>query len=399
MADIENEDLYDLSDEELEAAFKEAKASRDTVEQEEIAIEEEVVEDTTDDEIEDDEEDLEQPDDEDSEDDSSLEEDDIEEDDEDSETDDDELDGDITEEEEQTEAEPEVEDDTKQPAQAPEVLKYKANGKEFEFTLDEVKEKFGQVFGQAMDYTKKTQAIKKDRKKLDAINSANLSDEDLSLAIDVLKGDKDALSAVLKRTGIDAIDLDTETESNYVPKDYGRDDSELALQDVINSISADPEYKQTEAVIGKQWDDASWGELSKNPKLIGALHEEIKSGVFNEVDKIATKLKVYGGDSKSDLGYYREAASIYNGKLQSARQQKDAERAAREAAAVSKAEADKIAKVKKAEAKRTTVKKEASKRKAAAPTRKKAATKVSIDYLDDSDESFSKWYAELQDKY
>ena len=70
------------------------------------------------------------------------------------------------------------------------VHKFKANGKEYTFTPEEMMAQFPKVFGQAMDYTKKTQALKPWRKTIDAIESANLSHDQINLMIDVFKGSK-----------------------------------------------------------------------------------------------------------------------------------------------------------------------------------------------------------------
>ena len=89
----------------------------------------------------------------------------------------------------------EVEEET-QPVQS---YKFKANGKEYEFTEDEIKAQFPKIFGQAMDYTKKMQAIKPWRKTIDAIEQAKLGHDDINLMIDVLKGDKGAIAEVLRK--------------------------------------------------------------------------------------------------------------------------------------------------------------------------------------------------------
>lgn len=88
--------------------------------------------------------------------------------------------------------------------------KFKANGREYELTDEEMRTQFPKVFGQAMDYTKKTQALKPWRQTIDALESAKISHNDVSLMIDVLRGDKQAIAEVIKRTGVDALDIDTE---------------------------------------------------------------------------------------------------------------------------------------------------------------------------------------------
>ena len=279
----------------------------------------------------------------------------------------------------------EVEEET-QPVQS---YKFKANGKEYEFTEDEIKAQFPKIFGQAMDYTKKMQAIKPWRKTIDAIEQAKLGHGDINLMIDVLKGDKGAIAEVLRRTKVDSLEIDAESE--YQPKDYGRDDKALAVKDVIDDISADKEYDITHKILSKDWDDASFKSLASDPTLIKLLHIDVKNGMYDIVQPIAEKLKVYDNARMSDLDYYKEAAKIYFRE----QEEKQTKKALAEAA---KAEAAKVAKVKIEQVKRETVKEEAVKRKAAAPTKSVAGVKQATNYLEDSDEAFEEWYKSLKEK-
>ena len=361
-----------MSDEQLEAAFREAKNS-EPEEVEEVVVEE-----------------LEQPvEDVDSDDDASVEEDTEEETEENS---DEVEDGEPDEDTEETEEEPaKVEDkveDKTQPVQSK--YSFKANGKEYEFTEEEIKAQFPKVFGQAMDYTKKMQSIKPWRKTIDAIEQAQLNHDDVNLMIDVLKGDKDAIAEVIKRTGVDALDLDAEN-SKYVAKDYGRDDTTLALRDVIEEISADKEYETTHKILSKEWDDKSWKVLSSDPDMIKLLHVDVKSGMFQKLQPMAEKFKLYDRGSKSDLEYYEDAARAYAQDMRQAQQanvQREAEASrTREIDAV-KAKQQKVVSTKEA----------APARKAATPVKKTAGVKKVVDYLDESEEAFEEWYQKVQDK-
>jgi len=379
---LTEDELFDMDDKELEMAFREAKADDNSPEINDVPTGEEVGIEEADE--------LEQPDDQESDDNADTDDDTDEVDDEDFT----EEEGDPDEEPEAEEEQPETDtDEVEEDVQPIQKRKFKANGLEYEFTPDEIMEQFPRVFGQAMDYTKKMQQIKPWRKTIDAIEQAQLSQEDINLAIDVLKGDKDAIGELLKRTGIDALDLDTE-ESNYVPKDYGRDETALALKDVVDEISADPEYAVTQKVLTNEWDENSWSTMTQDPQMIKALHIDVKSGVYNKVQPIAAKLKVYDGGHKSDLDYYKEAARVYF-------TEENANKAAQEQAEQAQAaKAAELAKVQREAAKREDVKKKAEKRKRAVPSKKSTGTKQSTtSYLDDSDEDFEKWYASLQDKY
>lgn len=367
-----DQELFDMSDEELEAAFKAAKADAGspdtTIEESSEDTQDEVDYDT------------EQPEEADS-DDNSGEETEVEE------TEAEEDSEEETEEQPKTEEEP-----AKEEPQAVQKLKYKANGQEFEFTPDEVMQQFGKVFGQAMNYTQKMQAIAPYRGMIAALEEQKISPEDLNLAIDVLKGDKKAIAALMNRTGVDALELDVEQAKDYRPNNYGRDEAELDIRDIVSRISNDQEYPITYHVIDKQWDDASRQAFVKNPQLIEELHIDVKNGVFDKVSPMAMKMKVLDGGRKSDIEYYIEAGRQYyaDKRAEAAREAQYAQTQAVKTQAT--AEKQKVAEVKAKEAERKETAEAAQKRKAAAPA--KPRVKTVTNYLNDSDEEFEKWYKE-----
>ena len=365
---MNEEQLWNMSDDEIEKAFREAQSEMSH------------------------EEDMEQPV-EDSDDNISV----------------DEIEEEIVE-EEPTEAEPldeevevdeepteeAVEDEIEEIQETPK-FKFKANGKEYALTEDEMKSQFPKIFGQAMDYTKKTQALKPWRKTIDAIETAKLSHDEINLAIDVLKGDKNAIAEVIKRAGIDTLDLDTEN-SKYMPKDYGRDETALAIKDVVDEISADREYEITHKILSKDWDDNSFREMTRDPEMIKLLHIDVKNGVYDKVQPIAEKLKVFDRGRGTDLDYYKQAAVEYFREMDEDKRRADAieqQRASREAKLARQAEVDRV---KVAQQTREKTVEKVEQRKAAAPVRSSAGTKKVVDYLDDSEEAFDDWYRQMEAK-
>ena len=379
--------LYSLSDEELERAFLDAKENEqysdvdepvtesiDTYEEEDIEImeqpdeidEDSVDEGATDDEVTTETESTEvtaQPDEEvDTEDEDPI---------------------------EDVESEEDINDEIAQKEQ--QELVFKANGREFKFTQDEMLEQFPKIFGQAMDYTKKTQAMKPWRKTIDAIEQAKLGHEDINLMIDVMKGNKEAIAEVMKRTGVDSLEIDTEN-SKYTPNDYGRDDKALAIKDIVEEISVDKEYEITHRVLSKEWDEKSFREMTEDPDLIRLLHVDVKTGMFDKVQPIADKIKVLDRGSKTDLEYYRLAS------IELAQQQQEANRAAYEAERQKQEREARLARqveidrVKKTQERQKEVAVKAVERKAATPTTRKVPTSKVVDYLDNSDEAFEEWY-------
>lgn len=377
--------MYDMSDEELEVAFRKAKANLAIDPDDSLDVN---VNDDIDDEI----EIMEQPDEIVEE---SIEELDV------NETDDVESkeestpeeikpEKDITLDEEQLK-----EDETKKvidEIKEVEIFKVKANGREYDFTEAEMKAQFPKIFAQAMDYTKKTQAIKPWRKTIDAIEEAKLSHDDINLMIDVFKGNKDAITEVLKRTGVDTLDIDTENSSKYTPNDYGRDDNALAIKDIVDEISADKEYEITHKILTKDWDERSFKEMTKDPELIRLLHIDVKNGMYDKVQPIAEKLKVFDRGTKTDLEYYELASRelMMQQKLEQQRlAQIEEQNAMREARAARQAE---IERVRQAQAKQKETAVKAVERKAAAPTSRAATAPKVVDYLDATEEEFEDWY-------
>lgn len=277
-------------------------------------------------------------------------------------------------------------------------LAFKANGREYKFTQDEIMAQFPKIFGQAMDYTKKTQAMKPWRKTIDAIEEAKLGHDDINLMIDVMKGNKEAIAEVLKRTGVDSLEIDTEN-SKYTPNDYGRDDKALAIKDIIEEISVDREYETTHKVLSKEWDEKSFRRMTDDPELIRLLHYDVKSGTFDKVQAVAEKIKVFDRGLKTDLEYY-ELASMEIAQQYQEEQRRayevERQRADREARLARQAEIDRV---RKTQERQKEVEVKAVERKAATPTSRKAVSSKVVDYLDDSDEAFEDWYkANVLDK-
>ena len=373
-------DIENLSDEDFDKYMNDAIADG-VMDDDEVEVDGTDVEEDIEDDIEEDVEDTtEQPDDQTEEDESE---------DSDDNSDDTEQEEDETEESETEEDVQESEDEpTKveepkptEEAQKVPTFKLRADGNDFEFTEDELK----QLASKGMNYTRKMQEIKDYREHVSAIKEANLSKDDINLMIDVLKGDKDALATIMKTKGIDALDLDVEN-SKYVPKNYGRNEVELEIDEIVETISRDPEYVTTKHIISSNWDQKSQMEFVKDPVKIAKLHEDVKSGTFDKVVPMMLKKKALDGARKSDIEYYIEAGKSYYENL--AREnyinaQREAEKARNDA---------EINRVKQQEAKRSVESTTAVKRKAATMTKPKTVKRSIDDMLDSalSDDEFSK---------
>jgi len=265
------------------------------------------------------------------------------------------------------------------------VKTFKANGQEFSFTQKEINEQFETTFGKSMNFTQKMQKIAPYRKMISALEEEGITQDQLNVALDAIKGDKGAIQQILKTNKIDAFDLDSTNgeEPEYTPTSYGKEESQLAIEEVTGRIANDDEYVITVDVVDNQWDPESRQTLSSNPNLIEGLHNDIKSGVYDSVAPIAMKMKVLDGNTKSDLQYYILAGEQFT--------------SARDSVKSEKTVADLNKNTQVAENKFEQASSEATKKRAATSTGSRAGSKGVIDYLDDdNDEKYDAWYKNLQ---
>ena len=250
-------------------------------------------------------------------------------------------------------------------ATTPDTLyKIKANGKEFEMTLDELK----QTASKGMDYLKKTTALKPYRTMIAAMEENKVSPEDINLLIDLKKGNKEAIAKLIKENEVDVYDL---PEANdYKPQEYRQSETALEMKEVLSTISKDAEFSRTSEIYAA-FDEQTKAFLNEDPSRIVGLHNDIKTGVFDKVLPLAEKKAVIDGYNAPFLQYYLQAGqeilNANNRPIQTEQKQyvPPENRANKIAAGLPSSRGDK---------------------------------KTVIDYLDEeiSDEDFKEWYSKLQ---
>lgn len=250
-------------------------------------------------------------------------------------------------------------------ATTPDTLyKIKANGKEFEMTLDELK----QTASKGMDYLKKTTALKPYRTMIAAMEENKVSPEDINLLIDLKKGNKEAIAKLIKENEVDVYDL---PEANdYRPREYRQSETALEMKEVLSTISKDAEFSRTSEIYAA-FDEQTKAFLNEDPSRIAGLHNDIKTGVFDKVLPLAEKKAMIDGYNAPFLQYYLQAGqeilNANNRPIQTEQKQyvPPENRANKIAAGLPSSRGDK---------------------------------KTVIDYLDEeiSDEDFKEWYSKLQ---
>lgn len=181
---------------------------------------------------------------------------------------------------------------------------FKANGREVK--VDSVDEAI-QLMQMGANYTKKMAALKPSLKILRMLEDHGLMDEaKLSFLIDLEKRKPQAIGKLVKDSGIDPLDLDTENSTEYKPSSYTVDDKELELDAVLEKISSTSAYTRTIDVVSNKWDASSKTVLLNNPTLIEVINEHIEQGVYDQIASVMEKERMLGRlTNLSDLEAYK----------------------------------------------------------------------------------------------
>lgn len=163
---------------------------------------------------------------------------------------------------------------------------FNANGKTIQLKTPEEAIQLQQM---GANYTRKMQDIAPYRKVLLMLENNKLLDEDkLSYLIDLDKKNPDAIKKLVKDSGIDPIDIDTEEESTYRTGNHRVSDEEAAFRGVLEELGSNPNGKETLQLINTQWDQASKEVLWTQPEVMQVIHEQKSNGIY---DRIATEIE------------------------------------------------------------------------------------------------------------
>ncbi|CBW47063.1 N5 gp57-like protein [Roseovarius sp. 217 phage 1] len=149
---------------------------------------------------------------------------------------------------------------------------------------------------QGVNYSRRMQEIKPMRQLNRMLEDQKLNDPSkLNFLIDLSKGDKAAITQLLKSHNIDPMDLDTEKDSGYQANNYQGTSQDNDFRDALEMALTSPEGQALVSHIHKDWDQTSKARLRENPSILGTLQGFKSSGVY---DKVVEELKY-----QQSLGY------------------------------------------------------------------------------------------------
>ena len=156
------------------------------------------------------------------------------------------------------------------------------------------------------DYHNKMKTIAPHLKMVSMLEKEGLLDQvKLNNLIDISKKDPKAIAQLIKDSGIDPLDIDTDEEVGYKPTNYGITDKEFKINQIIDDIKSTPSFEKTIRVLGKEWDDESKKLISDNPEIISVINNHVENGVYDKVQSVMDTERALGRLNVSDVEAYR----------------------------------------------------------------------------------------------
>jgi len=181
---------------------------------------------------------------------------------------------------------------------------FKANGKNMKITsVDDALT----LMKMGANYNKKMAGLKPNLRMLKLLEKNDLLDESkLGYLIDLSNKNPEVIKKLVKDSGVDPLDIDTEKESEYSPTTYTVDDKEVELDGVLDEIRDTNSFKDTLSIISNKWDDSSKQVLYESPHLIKIINEHVDTGVYGKIDSIIEQQRMLGKlEGMSDIQAYK----------------------------------------------------------------------------------------------
>ncbi len=190
---------------------------------------------------------------------------------------------------------------------------FKANGKEIK--IDSVDDAV-QLMQMGANYNKKMAALKPNLKTLKLLENNKLLDpEKLSYLIDLDQKNPEAIRKLIKDSGIDPLDIDTEKESEYTPKTHTVDDREIELDSVLDDIQDSPQYSRVVRTVNTEWDADSKQAVYTEPQLLKVINDHMASGVYDRISTELEKERTLGRlNGVSFIQAYKQVGDALNAK-------------------------------------------------------------------------------------
>jgi hypothetical protein len=157
-----------------------------------------------------------------------------------------------------------------------------------------------QLMQMGANYTRKMQELKPQQGILLMLQNAGIADEGkLSFLIDLHNKNPKAIAQLVKDSGIDPLDIDTDQPSGYQPGNHSVSNEEANFRSTITELASSDKGAETVAEINTKWDNVSKEVIWKNPEIMPIIHAQRESGVYDvivtEMDRRITLGQIQAG--------------------------------------------------------------------------------------------------------
>lgn len=191
-----------------------------------------------------------------------------------------------------------------------------ANGKSLK--IDSLEEAL-QLMQMGANYGKKMKGLAPNLRIMKMLdNNGLLSEDKINRLIDLDKKDPAAIAALLKESGLDALEPSTiEAGESYKPTNHKVGDQEVQLDAAFDAIEGTSSYQATLKVVSTDWDESSKQAIVNDPKIIGMINQHIGNGTFDQVQTQIDKQRMLGGlAGMSDIEAYQHVGNEMERKKQ-----------------------------------------------------------------------------------
>jgi len=182
---------------------------------------------------------------------------------------------------------------------------FNANGKKI--TVDTVDDAIS-LMQMGANYSKKMAALKPNFKLMKLLeNNGLMSEEKIGYLIDLEKKNPEAISKLVKDSGLDPMDLDADKASGYKPNTYTVDEREMELDVVLDEIQGTSTYNRTLDLVSTKWDGPSKQIIASTPQLLKVINDHMQSGIYDVISQEVDKERMFGRlNGLSDIDAYKK---------------------------------------------------------------------------------------------
>lgn len=186
---------------------------------------------------------------------------------------------------------------------------FKAKGK---IVKPKTIEEFLSLAQQGVDYNTKNREINNSKRQLKSLTDAGITSlEELNFALDLYKGNPDAIKKLVKDKNIELYDLEEENQYNFNTGNIASESS-VEFNDMIESVREKPYFGKLEQTLLRTWDESSRHKVLGDNTILQALIEEFDLERFDTITELVDHERAFGRlKGLNDLEAYSKMAYHY----------------------------------------------------------------------------------------